>query len=195
MIFFLLRRRDRHAMADGADRRRRAGARSRGRKPHPWRQAGRALHALRQADPGDQGPFADLPAGDGGAVLRLARPPLHQGRDGQALALRQQVGNCPSSSTCRKAPRWRTRTRWPRPSPEPSRKCPRSSRCRPMPGSASPFNFNGLVRHYYLRAYPYQGDVQINLTPEDRTRPRKPRDRAGKSASGSTGSTCRRAPA
>ncbi|MAZ15897.1 MAG: multidrug transporter AcrB [Ahrensia sp.] len=33
-------------------------------------------------------------------------------------------------------------------------------------GSASPFNFNGLVRHYYLRAYPYQGDVQINLTPK-----------------------------
>jgi len=33
-------------------------------------------------------------------------------------------------------------------------------------GTASPFNFNGLVRHYYLRAYPYQGDVQINLTPK-----------------------------
>ncbi len=31
-------------------------------------------------------------------------------------------------------------------------------------GAAAPFNFNGLVRHYYLREYPYQGDVQINLT-------------------------------
>ncbi|MEC9401793.1 MAG: efflux RND transporter permease subunit, partial [Pseudomonadota bacterium] len=31
-------------------------------------------------------------------------------------------------------------------------------------GTASPFNFNGLVRHYYLRALPEQGDVQINLT-------------------------------
>ncbi|MDF1619409.1 efflux RND transporter permease subunit [Pseudothioclava nitratireducens] len=31
-------------------------------------------------------------------------------------------------------------------------------------GAAAPFNFNGLVRHYYLRAYPWQGDVQINLT-------------------------------
>ncbi len=31
-------------------------------------------------------------------------------------------------------------------------------------GTAAPFNFNGLVRHYYLRANPNQGDVQINLT-------------------------------
>jgi len=31
-------------------------------------------------------------------------------------------------------------------------------------GTASPFNFNGLVRHYYLRASPEQGDVQINLS-------------------------------
>ncbi len=33
-------------------------------------------------------------------------------------------------------------------------------------GTASPFNFNGLVRHYYLREYPWQGDVQVNLTPK-----------------------------
>jgi len=33
-------------------------------------------------------------------------------------------------------------------------------------GSASPFNFNGLVRHYYLRAQPNLGDLQINLTPK-----------------------------
>jgi multidrug efflux pump subunit AcrB len=31
-------------------------------------------------------------------------------------------------------------------------------------GTAAPFNFNGLVRHAYLRAAPYQGDVAINLT-------------------------------
>ncbi len=30
-------------------------------------------------------------------------------------------------------------------------------------GTASPFNFNGLVRHYYLRSYPEQGDLQLNL--------------------------------
>ncbi|MGV6849704.1 MAG: efflux RND transporter permease subunit [Marinibacterium sp.] len=31
-------------------------------------------------------------------------------------------------------------------------------------GAAAPFNFNGLVRHYYLRSQPEMGDVQINLT-------------------------------
>lgn len=30
-------------------------------------------------------------------------------------------------------------------------------------GTAAPFNFNGLVRHYYLREEPQLGDVQINL--------------------------------
>lgn len=33
-------------------------------------------------------------------------------------------------------------------------------------GTAAPFNFNGLVRHYYLRAEPRYGDLQINLTPK-----------------------------
>lgn len=30
-------------------------------------------------------------------------------------------------------------------------------------GTASPFNFNGLVRHYYLREQPHEADLQINL--------------------------------
>jgi multidrug efflux pump subunit AcrB len=30
-------------------------------------------------------------------------------------------------------------------------------------GTASPFNFNGLVRHYYLRQFPWQGDIQVML--------------------------------
>ena len=30
-------------------------------------------------------------------------------------------------------------------------------------GSAAPFNFNGLVRHYFLRSGPNVGDVQVNL--------------------------------
>ena len=33
-------------------------------------------------------------------------------------------------------------------------------------GTSAPFNFNGLVRHYYLRDRPEQGDLQINLTPK-----------------------------
>jgi multidrug efflux pump subunit AcrB len=35
-------------------------------------------------------------------------------------------------------------------------------------GTAAPFNFNGLVRHYFLRADPNQGDVQINLGVRER---------------------------
>jgi multidrug efflux pump subunit AcrB len=34
-------------------------------------------------------------------------------------------------------------------------------------GSASPYNFNGLVRHYFLRQAPYQADLQVNLLPKD----------------------------
>jgi multidrug efflux pump subunit AcrB len=33
-------------------------------------------------------------------------------------------------------------------------------------GTAAPFNFNGLVRHYYLRAAPELGDLQVNLAPK-----------------------------
>ncbi|MGR3379106.1 efflux RND transporter permease subunit [Salipiger abyssi] len=33
-------------------------------------------------------------------------------------------------------------------------------------GAASAFNFNGLVRHYYLRQGPEMGDVQLNLLPK-----------------------------
>ena len=33
-------------------------------------------------------------------------------------------------------------------------------------GTPAPFNFNGLVRHYYLRAEPQLGEVAINLTPK-----------------------------
>ena len=32
-------------------------------------------------------------------------------------------------------------------------------------GVAAPFNFNGLVRHYYLRGLPNEADIQVNLKP------------------------------
>jgi multidrug efflux pump subunit AcrB len=35
-------------------------------------------------------------------------------------------------------------------------------------GTAAPFNFNGLVRHYYLRNQPEMGDLQIELSPKDK---------------------------
>lgn len=38
-------------------------------------------------------------------------------------------------------------------------------------GTSSPINFNGLVRQYYLRNDPYQGDIQVNLVDDsDRDR-------------------------
>jgi len=33
-------------------------------------------------------------------------------------------------------------------------------------GTAAPFNFNGLVRHYFLRRSPHQADLQVNLAPK-----------------------------
>ena len=34
-------------------------------------------------------------------------------------------------------------------------------------GTSGPFNFNGLVRHYYLRRQSNQADIQVNLLPAD----------------------------
>ncbi|MEZ5838953.1 MAG: efflux RND transporter permease subunit [Hyphomicrobiales bacterium] len=48
---------------------------------------------------------------------------------------------------------------------------PEVSNIQAYAGTAAPFNFNGLVRHYYLRALPEQGDLQVNLLPKtDRDR-------------------------
>jgi multidrug efflux pump subunit AcrB len=33
-------------------------------------------------------------------------------------------------------------------------------------GTAAPFNFNGLVRHYYIRESPELGELQVNLSPK-----------------------------
>ncbi|HSD50961.1 MAG TPA: efflux RND transporter permease subunit, partial [Candidatus Methylomirabilis sp.] len=33
-------------------------------------------------------------------------------------------------------------------------------------GTAAPYNFNGLVRHYFLRHGPHQADLQVNLLPK-----------------------------
>lgn len=34
-------------------------------------------------------------------------------------------------------------------------------------GTSSPFNFNGLVRHYFMRSGPNVADIQVNLVPKD----------------------------
>ncbi|UCH73736.1 MAG: efflux RND transporter permease subunit [Rhodospirillales bacterium] len=43
---------------------------------------------------------------------------------------------------------------------------PELSHIQAYAGTAAPFNFNGLVRHYYLRNLPEMGDLQINLVPK-----------------------------
>jgi multidrug efflux pump subunit AcrB len=35
-------------------------------------------------------------------------------------------------------------------------------------GTSGPYNFNGLVRHYYLRHQPNQADIQVNLQPANK---------------------------
>ncbi len=48
---------------------------------------------------------------------------------------------------------------------------PELSHAQAYVGTSMPFNFNGLVRHYYLRDKPELGDLQINLLPKhDRNR-------------------------
>jgi multidrug efflux pump subunit AcrB len=37
-------------------------------------------------------------------------------------------------------------------------------------GTAAPVNFNGLVRHYFLRQEPNGADIQVNLAPKDQRR-------------------------
>jgi multidrug efflux pump subunit AcrB len=34
-------------------------------------------------------------------------------------------------------------------------------------GTSAPYNFNGLVRHYFFRQAPHQADLQVNLRPRD----------------------------
>ncbi len=34
-------------------------------------------------------------------------------------------------------------------------------------GTSAPYNFNGLVRHYFLRSSPWQADLQVNLVGKD----------------------------
>ncbi len=46
------------------------------------------------------------------------------------------------------------------------RTVPEVTDCQIYVGTASPYNFNGLVRHYFLRSMPFQADLQVNLAPK-----------------------------
>ncbi|MHC6156138.1 efflux RND transporter permease subunit [Bradyrhizobium elkanii] len=45
-----------------------------------------------------------------------------------------------------------------------ARQLPETTSLQSYAGTAAPFNFNGLVRHYYLREKPELGELQVNLT-------------------------------
>ena len=45
-----------------------------------------------------------------------------------------------------------------------ARRLPEATSLQSYAGTAAPFNFNGLVRHYYLRERPELGEMQVNLT-------------------------------
>jgi len=43
-------------------------------------------------------------------------------------------------------------------------------------GTSGPYNFNGLVRHYYMRRQPNQADIQVDLLPAKQRQRAEPRD-------------------
>jgi multidrug efflux pump subunit AcrB len=47
------------------------------------------------------------------------------------------------------------------------RKLPETVSMEAYAGTSAPFNFNGLVRHYFLRNRPEMGDVMVTLLPKD----------------------------
>ncbi len=75
--------------------------------------------------------------------------------------------SCRSSSTCPRARRSSRPTVPPRRSPTRSARSPRSSNYQTYVGTSGPYNFNGLVRHYFLRRGPNVADIQVNLVGKD----------------------------
>ena len=48
------------------------------------------------------------------------------------------------------------------------RKAPEVTEIMTFAGTSSPIDFNGLVRHYYLREAPHVGDIRVNLLSKDK---------------------------
>ena len=46
-----------------------------------------------------------------------------------------------------------------------ARRIPEVRSVQTYAGTPAPFNFNGLVRHYYLRRIPEMGELQVNIAP------------------------------
>ena len=61
-------------------------------------------------------------------------------------------------------------------------------------GVASPMDFNGLVRHYYLRRGPPVADIRVNLVAKDERDAEEPRHRPAHPSARSNASSPRTAP-
>ena len=76
-----------------------------------------------------------------------------------------------SSSICREGPASRTPSARCSGGGRASQTLPELTSIQSYAGTPAPFNFNGLVRHYYLRARPEQGELAVNLSRKrDRSR-------------------------
>ncbi len=154
------------ALADAAPASgRKTGARARGCS---WRGLSRpALSPLRHAG-GALAPLGlDIPErGRGGdrAGLPLVRDAQ---RHGQAAAVRQQVGNVGGDRSARRRDAGRHRAHVVLDRRDVARQLPEIRSIETYAGTPAPFNFNGLVRHYYVRELPELGELHLNLAPRD----------------------------
>ena len=86
---------------------------------------------------------------------------------GEDAAVRQQERVPGDRSTCprarRSSRRSASRPRWPTATLEE----PAVVNVQSYVGTSSPYNFNGLVRHYFLRRVPHLADLQVNLAAKD----------------------------
>ncbi len=158
----VLRRGDDHAVADAAVRR---------QSRHPRRGRARRLaraHVCRGGAPRDRDAFrrARLPAAGRRRHARLAFAVRHQVGHGEAAPVRRQVGAAGRRRPAEgREPGGDASARSMR-QPNGSPTLPELASIQAYAGTAAPFNFNGLVRHYYLRDEPQQGDLQVNLAPK-----------------------------
>ena len=113
----------------------------------------------------------------GAATRRRLRAVRHQGRHGEAAALRQQVGAAGRRRPAAGATLEDTE-RFLMAAAERLKDLPELTSIQAYAGTAAPFNFNGLVRHYYLREQPRAGRPADQPAAQGRAHARQPRHRA-----------------
>ena len=129
----------------------------------------------------------------GVATLVACAHVRHQDRDGEAAAVRQQVGAAGGARTCRREPAWRPPSARCADAARSPRRLPEVTSVDAYAGTAAPFNFNGLVRHYYLRNQPEMGDLHDRAGAEGQAPPRQPRHRARPAPAAGQARRCPRA--